>query len=65
MTSRRELVAAKNRARRQHIELLTERLAIYLIDPVRFAEAIAVLRERIRSLEHDAQTFEEPETSRF
>ncbi len=61
MNSRRELVAAKNRAREQHIDLLKERLSIYQHDPVRFAEAIASIQERLRSLQEDLQAFEDSE----
>ena len=63
MNSRRQLVAAKNRARQQHIGLLIERLAIYKHDPVRFAEAIAAIEERLRALQEDLQAFEDSESS--
>ena len=65
MKSRRKLVAAKNRARQQHIDLLNARLAIYRQDPVRFAEAIAVIEQRLRSLQEDQQEFADSEVSRF
>jgi hypothetical protein len=61
MSSRHELVAAKNRARERHIELLSERLSIYLIDSVKFAESISSIRDRIRFLQDDPRTFEDSE----
>jgi hypothetical protein len=65
MKSRRKLVAAKNRARQQHIHLLEARLSIYQQDPVRFAEAIASIQERLRSLQQDRQAFEDSEMGDF
>ena len=61
MNSRHELVAAKNRARGEHIRLLNERLTVYMTDPVRFADRIALVRERIRVLQDTPEAFSDSE----
>ena len=61
MNSRHELVVAKNGAREHHLKLLNERLAIYMNDPERFAESIALIRERIRALQDKEQAFSDSE----
>ena len=61
MNSRHELVAAKNRAREEHIRLLNERLTVYMTDPVRFAERLALVRERIRVLQDTPEAFSDSE----
>ena len=61
MTTRKELVAAKKLAREKHLEALTERLAILMENPERFADSIAALRERIRLLQGKPKTFSDSE----
>ena len=65
MTSRRELVAAKNAAREKHIEALTERLAILMENPERFIDSIAAVKERIRSLQGKPKTFSDSEADQL
>ena len=65
MTSRKELVAAKNLARKNHLEALSERLAILMENPEKFADSIAALRERIRSLQERPKTFSDSEAGKL
>ena len=57
MSGWKQLVAARDDARQHHIELIRERIAIYMRNDVELADEIARLRKMLRHLENVRPTF--------
>ena len=59
MSDWKSLIAARDDARRQHMQLIKERIAIYMRNRADFADGIDRLQEMLRTLEDVRPAFED------